>query len=240
MTPSTVQDIIRVLNSNAGKAKAPGRAPRPGLPAPSTSRVPIGSDRALDTALITAPEARDPQLLKKLDAVAGRVLRSMKVDGRHFRSIWLERTTAGRWARSTSGALPHEFVIARTDECRRRGADAIRSMLVRGAPLIGATAAYGMALALRDDRFRRRARPRLRAADRDAADRDQSEMGARRDEARRFEPLRAVRARGRCAYARAAEIAEEDVAINRGDRPAWPGADRGRSRRRSRANRSTC
>jgi len=35
---------------------------------------PIGSDRALDTALITAPEARDPLLLAKLDAVAGRVL----------------------------------------------------------------------------------------------------------------------------------------------------------------------
>ena len=41
----------------------------------STSRVPIGSDRALDTALITAPEARDPELIKKLDAVAGRVLK---------------------------------------------------------------------------------------------------------------------------------------------------------------------
>ena len=37
---------------------------------------PIGSDRALDTALITAPEARDPELLKKLDAVAGRILRT--------------------------------------------------------------------------------------------------------------------------------------------------------------------
>jgi len=37
---------------------------------------PIGSDRALDTALITAPEARDKKLLKKLDAVAGRVLKS--------------------------------------------------------------------------------------------------------------------------------------------------------------------
>jgi 5'-methylthioadenosine phosphorylase len=32
------------------------------------------SHRALDNALITAPEARDPELLKKLDAVAGRVL----------------------------------------------------------------------------------------------------------------------------------------------------------------------
>ena len=34
---------------------------------------PIGSDRALDTAIITAPEARDPELVRKLDAVAGRV-----------------------------------------------------------------------------------------------------------------------------------------------------------------------
>lgn len=36
---------------------------------------PIGSDKALDVAIITAPEARDPELLSKLDAVAGRVLR---------------------------------------------------------------------------------------------------------------------------------------------------------------------
>ncbi len=35
---------------------------------------PIGSDRALEIALITAPEARDPALVAKLDAVAGRVL----------------------------------------------------------------------------------------------------------------------------------------------------------------------
>jgi 5'-methylthioadenosine phosphorylase len=35
---------------------------------------PIGSDRALDVALITAPEARDPALVARLDAVAGRVL----------------------------------------------------------------------------------------------------------------------------------------------------------------------
>jgi 5'-methylthioadenosine phosphorylase len=71
----TVQDIIRVLNSNAEKAKAlvarlAADFPREHEPCP------IGSDRALDTALITAPEARDPELLKKLDAVAGRVLRT--------------------------------------------------------------------------------------------------------------------------------------------------------------------
>jgi 5'-methylthioadenosine phosphorylase len=70
----TVQDIIRVLNSNADKAKSlVARLARdfPRLHEPC----PVGSDRALDTALITAPEARDPKLLKKLDAVAGRVLR---------------------------------------------------------------------------------------------------------------------------------------------------------------------
>ena len=71
----TVQDIIRVLNSNADRAKAlvarlARDFPREHEPCP------IGSDRALETAFITAPEARDPALLKKLDAVAGRVLRS--------------------------------------------------------------------------------------------------------------------------------------------------------------------
>src|SRR2546423_1391486 len=71
----TVQDIIRVLNSNAEKAK--GLVARLAKDFPREHEpCPIGSDRALDTALITAPEARDPELLKKLDAVAGRVLRS--------------------------------------------------------------------------------------------------------------------------------------------------------------------
>ena len=72
----TVQDLsIRVLNSNADKAKALVARLAADLPR-EHEPCPIGSDRALDTALITAPEARDPALLKKLDAVAGRVLRS--------------------------------------------------------------------------------------------------------------------------------------------------------------------
>jgi 5'-methylthioadenosine phosphorylase len=70
----TVQDIIKVLTANAGKAgrlvaRLANDFPREHEPCP------VGSDRALDTALITAPEARDPALLKKLDAVAGRVLK---------------------------------------------------------------------------------------------------------------------------------------------------------------------
>jgi 5'-methylthioadenosine phosphorylase len=70
----TVQDIIRVLSSNAEKAKALVARLAADFPREHES-CPNGSDRALDTALITAPEARDPELLKKLDAVAGRVLR---------------------------------------------------------------------------------------------------------------------------------------------------------------------
>src|ERR1700748_264304 len=69
----TVQEICKVLTANAEKAKRlVARLARdfPREPEPC----PIGSDRALDTALITAPEARDPELIKKLDAVAGRVL----------------------------------------------------------------------------------------------------------------------------------------------------------------------
>ena len=71
----TVTDIIRVLTENAEKAarlasRLARDFPREHEPCP------IGSDRALDTAIITAPEARDPELLKKLDAVAGRVLKN--------------------------------------------------------------------------------------------------------------------------------------------------------------------
>src|SRR5437764_2420601 len=73
----TVQDIIAVLSANADKAKAlvarlARDFPREHEPCP------IGSDRALDTALITAPEARDKKLLKKLDAVAGRLLKAKR------------------------------------------------------------------------------------------------------------------------------------------------------------------
>ena len=70
----TVQDIIAVLSANAEKAKALVARLARDFPH-EHEPCPIGSDRALDTALITAPEARDKKLLKKLDAVAGRVLK---------------------------------------------------------------------------------------------------------------------------------------------------------------------
>jgi 5'-methylthioadenosine phosphorylase len=73
----TVQDVIKVLTTNADKAKRlvarlARDFPREHEPCP------IGSDRALDNAIITPPEARDPALLKKLDAVAGRLFGSAR------------------------------------------------------------------------------------------------------------------------------------------------------------------
>lgn len=68
-----VASVLAVMKSNTEKAQAlvlqlAKSFPRQHQPCP------IGSDRALDVALITAPEARDPALIAKLDAVAGRVL----------------------------------------------------------------------------------------------------------------------------------------------------------------------
>src|SRR5258708_10951027 len=69
----TVEMVLSVLNANAGKARALVRAVVP-LLAGHAGPCPQGCDHALDHALITAPEHRDPALLARLDAVAGRVL----------------------------------------------------------------------------------------------------------------------------------------------------------------------
>jgi len=69
----TVAEVIKVLSANADRAKRlVTRLAR--LFPREHEACPIGSDRALDNAFITAPEARDPVLLKKLEAVARRVL----------------------------------------------------------------------------------------------------------------------------------------------------------------------
>ena len=69
-----VDALIRVLMTNADKARtlvkqvAPRMKERPVV-------CPSGDDRALEVALITAPEKRDPEFLKKFDAIAGRLLK---------------------------------------------------------------------------------------------------------------------------------------------------------------------
>ena len=69
----TVEMILSVLDANAARARALVREVVP-LLARHSGPCRQGCDRALDNALITAPESRDPALLARLDAVAGRVL----------------------------------------------------------------------------------------------------------------------------------------------------------------------
>ncbi|WP_448190232.1 S-methyl-5-thioribose-1-phosphate isomerase [Azospirillum sp. sgz301742] len=73
----------------------------------------------------------------------------MKVNGTAYRTIWLAKDG---WSVEIidQTKLPHDFAVARLTTLEE-AAHAIHAMLVRGAPLIGATAAYGVALALRAD-----------------------------------------------------------------------------------------
>jgi 5'-methylthioadenosine phosphorylase len=69
----TVDQVVKVLLGNAESARNLVKAVLPSIGAPR-GPCPAGCDRALDYAIITAPEARDPAMLQKLSAVAGRVL----------------------------------------------------------------------------------------------------------------------------------------------------------------------
>jgi methylthioribose-1-phosphate isomerase len=136
----------------------------------------------------------------------------VRVDGRHIRSIWLE---PDGWSVSAidQRRLPHDFVVARLTTCDA-AADAIASMLVRGAPLIGATAAYGMALAMRadgSDAALDQAHKTL-IATRPTAINLKWALEEMRSLLRPLPPSRRTAA----AYARATEMAEEDIAINKG------------------------
>jgi methylthioribose-1-phosphate isomerase len=133
----------------------------------------------------------------------------MKVGSKAYRTIWL--AADGQAVEIIDQTkLPHEFVTARVENIDD-AAHAIAAMLVRGAPLIGATAAYGMALAMRADAsdaglataYKQLIATRPTAVNlRWALDEMQSLLG----------PLLAEE-RGAAAYARAAEICDEDVQI---------------------------
>src|SRR5271168_1659280 len=73
-------------------------------------------------------------------------IEAMKVDGRPYRTIW--PTGDGRAIEVIDQTLlPHRFATRRIDDLDSAVA-AIKTMVVRGAPLIGASAAYGLAIAL--------------------------------------------------------------------------------------------
>src|ERR1700738_2276391 len=136
----------------------------------------------------------------------------MKVDGKHLRSIWLE---PDGWSVSAidQRRLPHDFVVARLTDCDA-AADAIRSMLVRGAPLIGATAAYGVALAMRADASDVALDQACKTlmATRPTAINLKWALDEMRSLLRPLPPAQGASA----AYPRAAAISEEDIAINQG------------------------
>jgi methylthioribose-1-phosphate isomerase len=135
----------------------------------------------------------------------------MRIDGEHRRTIWVEAD--GRTVAIVDQTLlPHELRVAHLRDLEA-AAVAIETMQVRGAPLIGATAAYGVALALRDDpsdaglerACARLIRTRPTAVNlRWALERMTAALRNRPRE-RRVE----------LAYAEAAAICEEDVAICR-------------------------
>ena len=131
----------------------------------------------------------------------------MKIGGRHYRTIWLN---ADGWSVEIidQTKLPHRFETVTLRTCED-AARAILTMQVRGAPLIGITAAYGLCLALRED-----------ASD-EAMDRAIEHLASQRPTAINLRwALDQVRAavrnlpreqRVEAAYKRTAELADEDV-----------------------------
>lgn len=134
----------------------------------------------------------------------------MKVHGRSYRTIW-PASDGSAVEIIDQTQLPHAFNILRL-ESGNAVAEAIRSMKVRGAPLIGAAAAYGVALSLIED-----------PSD-EGLDRAIGMLGATRPTAinlrwaleRMASAVKPVeqRARAEAAFAEANAIAEEDIAIN--------------------------
>jgi len=135
----------------------------------------------------------------------------MKIDGTPYRSVWVDERD--RWSVRIidQTKLPWAIEMPRLTNVREV-AHAIRTMQVRGAPLIGAVAAYGLALALRQD------------CSSEAMERDAALLAATRPTAvnlawaldRMLTVLRNTRAaeRERAAYREAAAIADEDAAQN--------------------------
>ena len=135
----------------------------------------------------------------------------MKVDGRPYRTIWLGADGVTVQVIDQT-LLPHRFVVLDlgTIEDAER---AIRTMIVRGAPLIGAAAAYGMALAMAadpSDAMLARAYAVLLAARPTAV----NLRWALDDLRALLSPLAAAQRRD-AAYKRAAEICDEDAEICR-------------------------
>ena len=137
----------------------------------------------------------------------------MKIDGTPYRCVWLEPSDGWSVRIIDQTKLPWSLDFLRLTTVAE-AAHAIRTMQVRGAPLIGAVAAYGMALAVRAD-------PATEAMERAAEQLNATRPTAinlRWATARMLTRLlnTATSERSRVAYEEAGLIAEEDVAQNQG------------------------
>ena len=134
----------------------------------------------------------------------------MKIDGIPHRSIWVDKH--GKVMIIDQTRLPHEVrkveLVSMNDAAR-----AIKDMLVRGAPLIGATAAYGIALAMREDPSNNNLEQTCEtlAATRPTAINLRWAIDRMLDHMRTVAPSQRLDAAFQCA----AHICDEDVEINR-------------------------
>jgi len=130
----------------------------------------------------------------------------MRISGTHYRTIWPLSSGAVRVI--DQSRLPFELTMIDL-ETLEDAVRAIRTMVVRGAPLIGATAAYGLALALRDDTSERRldeAASALRAARPTAVN-----LAWALERMRKVVTGAALHERVEVAYREAASICDADV-----------------------------
>jgi methylthioribose-1-phosphate isomerase len=135
----------------------------------------------------------------------------MKIDGKPFRAIWVDEDDGWSVRIIDQTKLPWTLDLARLTAVEHV-AHAIRAMLVRGAPLIGATASYGIALAMRQDASNEalEAAVTMLAATRPTAINLRWALDRMAGVLRPRPPGERVEA----AYAEAAAIADEDVATN--------------------------
>jgi methylthioribose-1-phosphate isomerase len=136
----------------------------------------------------------------------------MKIDGSSYRSVWIDPADGWSLRIIDQTRLPWSFDILRLTNVRE-AAHAIRSMQVRGAPLIGAVAAYGLALAVRADC----SGEAMEAAAQALAATRPTAINLRWALDRMLGRLRPLRAADRvhAAYKEAARIADEDAEQNR-------------------------
>jgi methylthioribose-1-phosphate isomerase len=133
----------------------------------------------------------------------------MKIDGKAYRTIWRVGTAAVETIDQTR--LPHELAFRRIDSLEG-AVSAIKTMVVRGAPLIGASAAYGFAIAL----TRSGHDESLEAAYRALLESRPTAVNLKHalDDVRAVAAPLPAAVRGEAAFRRADEICEEDVKLN--------------------------